>query len=192
MVTVHESEDRMAHFTLSSRQLGRLAAAGTTIALGGGVLAIGATPAVAATAHTAAKTVVTTTNNKTWGSILTLSNGDTVYRLTADSKNRSVCTGSCAKAWPPVLLASGQSKPSGNGVSDLGTITRSNGAKQVTYQGIPLYLYVGDKKADQVTGNLKDTWGQWWVVNPAHPTAKPVAKSSTTSSSVASSGGVAY
>jgi len=125
------------------------------------------------------KTTVTTKHNKTWGTILTLGSGVTVYRLTADSKNKSVCTGTCATVWPPVVLAPGQKTPVGKGISGLGSIKRSNGTLQVTYKGVPLYRFIGDHEAGQVTGNLKDTWGQWWVVNPAHPTATPRASTSS-------------
>ncbi len=131
--------------------------------------------AVPAMAGAASATVVKVTNNKTWGPMLTLSNGDAIYRLTADSTNKSVCTGACAMAWPPVLLASGQTKPKGQGVTGLGTINRGGGQLQVTYKGIPLYLFAGDHSAGQVTGNIKDTWGQWWVVNPSNPKAIPTA-----------------
>jgi predicted lipoprotein with Yx(FWY)xxD motif len=129
------------------------------------------------------KTTVTSTHNKTWGTILTLSSGMTVYRLTTDSKNKSVCTGTCAKIWPPVVLAKGQTVPAGKGISGLGSIKRADGTTQVTYKGVPLYRFVGDKKAGQATGNVKDTWGQWWVVNPAHPTATPTASTSSGSGS---------
>jgi predicted lipoprotein with Yx(FWY)xxD motif len=125
-------------------------------------------------------TTITSTHNKAWGTILTLSNGTVVYRLTTDPKNKSVCSGTCAKVWPPVLLAAGQKKASGHGVSGLGTITRSNGAHQVTYQGIPLYRYFGDHKAGQATGNIKDKWGRWWVVNPARPHVAPTAVHAST------------
>jgi predicted lipoprotein with Yx(FWY)xxD motif len=121
-------------------------------------------------------TVITVAHNGTWGKILVLGNGTTVYRLAADPKNKSVCKGECAKIWPPVLLASGQKKPLGHGgVTGLGTITRSGGAHQVTYKGVPLYRFIGDHKAGQATGNIKDTWGKWWVVNPANPKAIPKA-----------------
>jgi predicted lipoprotein with Yx(FWY)xxD motif len=50
-----------------------------------------------------AKTI-TVTQNKTWGPTLTM-NGDTLYRLTKDSTNKSVCTGKCATVWLPVELA---------------------------------------------------------------------------------------
>jgi predicted lipoprotein with Yx(FWY)xxD motif len=131
-------------------------------------------PAAAQTASKSGnQTVVTITDSATWGPILTLSNKDTLYRLTADPTNKTVCSGACAVAWPPAVLATGQTTPVGRGVSGLGTIRRSNGKLQVTYQGIPLYLFVGDHAPGEVNGNIKDTWGQWWVVDPAHPTATP-------------------
>jgi predicted lipoprotein with Yx(FWY)xxD motif len=122
--------------------------------------------------HAAPQTVVITENSD-WGSILALSTGTTVYRLTTDSKNKSVCSGKCAVYWPPVLLRAGQSTPVGRGVIGLGTIKRPGGAKQVTYRGLPLYTFVGDKKPGAVTGNVKDSWGRWWVINPSNPTGTP-------------------
>lgn len=160
------------------------------------VVASGVAPAAAGAAG--AQTVITVTRNRTWGRILTLSNGDTLYRLTADHVDRSVCTGACAAVWPPVVLASGQTHPVGRGVKGLGTITRPGGARQVTIDGEPLYLFAGDQRAGQVSGNIKDTWGQWWVVDPAHPRQVPTAAvsghpSSGGGSAPASGGtGVAY
>jgi len=153
--------------------------------VGGGLVAVTVPPV---TAGAASATVVKVTNNKLWGPMLTLANGDAIYRLTADSANRSVCTGACAKAWPPVLLAKGQTKPKGQGVSGLGTINRGGGQLQVTYKGVPLYLFVGDRSAGQVSGNIKDTWGQWWVVNPANPHAVPTAATSSGGSRSGGSG----
>ena len=137
-----------------------------------GVMTLFGTVVLPGTAGAAtAKTTVTTKHNKTWGTILTLGSGVTVYRLTADPKNKSVCTGTFATIWPPVLLAPCQKAPVGNGVSGLGSIKRADGTRQVTYKGVPLYRFVGDRTAGQATGNIKDTWGRWWVVNPAslHP-----------------------
>ena len=141
-------------------------------------------------------TTVTTAQNKTWGKILVLGNGTVVYRLTTDSKNKSVCKGECAKIWPPVLLAAGQKGPIGHGgVTGLGTISRSGGVRQITYMGVPLYLFIGDHKAGQATGNFKDTWGRWWVVNPANPRMAPTAmhvSSGTTTPTTVVSSGAAY
>jgi predicted lipoprotein with Yx(FWY)xxD motif len=135
-------------------------------------------------------TVVTVAESPTWGKVLVLGNGRAVYRLTADGRDKSVCFGACAKVWPPVLLAAGQKKPTGHGVSGLGTIKRPGGARQVTFDGIPLYLYVGDHQAGQANGNVKDTWGQWWVVDPASPRTAPTAATST--ATTAPGAGVAY
>lgn len=172
----------------------RVAVGVALVAVSGGLVAVPAT----AGAASSASTVVTVAHNKTWGTILTLGNGDTLYRLTADMPNMSMCSGACAQVWPPAVLAAGQTAPVGRGVSGLGTITRSGGAHQITYQGVPLYLYVGDHKAGQATGNIKDAWGQWWVVNPANPHAVPTAAKTSHSSSKSSkhptsaSSGAAY
>ncbi len=162
----------------------------------GGVGLLGLTGASPAAAVAKSPTVVTVTHSKTWGPVLTLSNGETLYRLTADPANKSVCNGTCTKIWPPVVLAAGQKSPVGRGVASLGTITRSNGARQVTYEGVPLYRYIGDHKAGQANGNLKDEWGQWWVVNPSQPRAVPTAVTksggNSSPSSTAAGSGVAY
>jgi predicted lipoprotein with Yx(FWY)xxD motif len=168
----------------AGRRVRRWSAAGLALGTAAGLAGTIVAPVVAGASSS---TVIVVTHNKTWGSMLAMSNGDAIYRLTTDPANKSVCSGTCASAWPPVVLAPGQASPKGQGVSDLGTITRSNGQKQVTYQGIPLYLYIGDHSAGQVNGNIKDAWGQWWVVNPAHPHATPTAAKS--SSGPSSSGG---
>jgi predicted lipoprotein with Yx(FWY)xxD motif len=137
-------------------------------------------------------TTITVAQNKTWGSTLTLKNGDTIYRLTKDSKNMSVCTGKCATIWVPVLLASGQKTAVGVGVSKLGSFARANGTHQVTYEGIPLYTFTGDKKAGQVTGNVKDTWGQWWSINPKSPLVAPKKSGGSSTTTTVPAGGGAY
>jgi len=150
--------------------------------LAAGIIALLGVSAVAGTlvqpglaGASSSPTTIMTAHNKTWGTILVLGNGTTVYRLAADPKNKSVCSGTCATIWPPVLLASGQKSPVGHGVHGLGTINRANGKHQVTYQGVPLYRFIGDHNAGQATGNIKDTWGRWWVVNPANPHMVPTA-----------------
>jgi len=143
------------------------------LAASAGAIALGATPAFAA--HTANVTSPTTVivEKTPWGQILALAGGWTVYRLVGDRNDKSTCSGECATVWPPVLLARGQKRPDGKGVSHLGSLTRAGGEHQVSYEGIPLYTFIGDKKAGQINGNVKDTFGQWWVVNPAHPKATP-------------------
>ncbi|HEV2362271.1 MAG TPA: hypothetical protein VGS21_11255 [Acidimicrobiales bacterium] len=97
------------------------------------------------------------------GTILVTSRGFALYRLSTDSMNKSNCDSSCAKVWPP-LLVTGGSPVAGSGVSGLGTIDVAGG-KQVTYNGMPLYTYVGDTASGQDRGQgLKDNWGTWFVV----------------------------
>jgi predicted lipoprotein with Yx(FWY)xxD motif len=160
------------------------------IAIASGAVLLATTGVATVSGASAAPTTISLSQNKTWGPTLTLKNGHTVYRLTKDSKNMSVCTGKCATIWLPVVLASGQKAPVGSGVSHLGSFTRANGTHQVTYDGIPLYTFVGDEKADVITGNIKDTWGQWWSINPSSPLTAPKKKGTSTTTSP--SGGIAY
>jgi predicted lipoprotein with Yx(FWY)xxD motif len=101
------------------------------------------------------------------GSILVNSQGLTLYLFQADSGTTSACFGACAAAWPP-LRATGQPS-AGKGVtaSLLGTTPRSDGNPQVTYNGHPLYLYVGDKKAGDTSGQGVTAFGgSWFALSP--------------------------
>ena len=165
------------HTAITAR-LGRL---GALVALAGA-----SALATTATAGAASSATITVAHNKTWGTILETGSGRAVYAFSKDTKTHSACTGACAKAWPPVLVSSG-AKPVGKGVSHLGTIKRSGGQVQVTYEGIPLYTFIGDSHAGQVAGNTTDNFGTWWSVNPTHPATAPTAAASSSSSSSSSS-----
>jgi predicted lipoprotein with Yx(FWY)xxD motif len=100
------------------------------------------------------------------GSVLVAGNGRTLYLFTADRKT-STCTGACAAAWPP-LLAKG-SLVAGAGVKSalLGTVRRSDGTRQVTYAGHPLYLFALDVRAGQTKGEgIAHFGGRWFVLSP--------------------------
>ena len=89
------------------------------------------------------------------GTVLVDSNGLTLYQLASESDGTIMCTASCATTWPPVLLPAGvSSATAGSGVSasELGTISRPDGGTQVTYGGMPLYLFVSDQAPGQDTG----------------------------------------
>jgi predicted lipoprotein with Yx(FWY)xxD motif len=99
------------------------------------------------------------------GKVIANVKGRTLYLYTPDAKNKSNCYGSCATYWPPLMTTG---KPvAGTGVRKalLGTTRRNNGKLQVTYNGHPLYLYVGDSGAGQVTG--EGSAGTWYVVTAA-------------------------
>ena len=102
------------------------------------------------------------------GSFLTNASGRAVYLWAADSMNKSICSGACAGAWPPVTTMGKVTAANGAKAADLGTITRSDGTKQVTYSGHPLYYFAGDSGPGQTNGQGSDNFGaKWWLVAPA-------------------------
>lgn len=117
------------------------------------------------------------------GTYLTGSGGRAIYLWVADSKNQSACSGSCAKVWPPVTASGTPSATGGAMSADLGTITRSDGTKQVTYAGHPLYYYVSDTSAGSTTGDASNSFGaKWWLVAPggaAITSSQPASQSSS-------------
>ncbi|HEY1627765.1 MAG TPA: hypothetical protein VGG16_28645 [Streptosporangiaceae bacterium] len=96
--------------------------------------------------------------------VLTNAKGQTLYWFAPDTKAASRCYGSCAAYWPPVL-----GKPAaGSGVAgSIGTIARTGGTVQATYDGHPLYTYIGDTGPGQDSGNdLNLNGGLWYQVAP--------------------------
>lgn len=97
------------------------------------------------------------------GKFLVAANGMTLYLKKDDSPGKSTCSGACVLSWPP-LTTTGK-LVAGEGVSGkVDTIKRADGKKQVTYNGMPLYFWTGDKKAGDTTGN--GFKGIWSVVAP--------------------------
>ncbi len=112
--------------------------------------------------------------------VLTNAKGFTVYSFAPDTATKSNCNGSCATYWPPVKGPA----TAGPGVTGkLGTITRSDGSTQATYNGHPLYTYVSDTAPGQAKGNGLNLSGGVWHEVPVSGTAVPVAHSSSSSSS---------
>ena len=92
-------------------------------------------------------------------SVLANARGFTLYSFAPDTPSRSVCNGSCAAYWPPVKGP----VTAGPGVTGrLGTITRADGSTQATYDGHPLYTYVGDGAPGQAHGNNLNLNGGLW------------------------------
>jgi hypothetical protein len=105
-----------------------------------------------------------------------------------DTNDTSACTGACAGAWPPVTTT-GTATASGTAkASELGTITRSDGTKQVTYDGHPLYYFAGDSGPGTATGQGSDNFGaKWWLVAPSGGSVTGTVSSFTVGSSGGSS-----
>ena len=117
-------------------------------------------------ASTAGATVITTAKSSA-GTVLTNSSGRAVYLWVKDTGDMSNCNGACAGAWPPVTTTGTATAAGGAHASDIGTITRSDGTKQVTYDGHPLYYFSGDSGPGTATGQGSDSFGaQWWLVAP--------------------------
>jgi predicted lipoprotein with Yx(FWY)xxD motif len=151
------------------------------------------TPAAGSTASGSAAALVITTKSGSAGTYLTNGSGRAVYLWVKDPKNQSECSGACASAWPPVP-AGGTVTASGSAVSsDLGSITRSDGSKQVTYDGHPLYYFVGDTGAGTTSGQGSDGFGaKWWLVAPSGASITSSTGSSPSSSASSTSGGGGY
>jgi predicted lipoprotein with Yx(FWY)xxD motif len=91
--------------------------------------------------------------------VLTNAAGRTLYWFAPDSSTKSVCYGSCAAYWPPISGG----VTAGPGVTGkLATIARTGGGTQATYNGHPLYTYVGDSGPGQANGNNLNLNGGLW------------------------------
>jgi predicted lipoprotein with Yx(FWY)xxD motif len=125
--------------------------------------------------------------------VLTDSAGFVLYWFAIDTSTTSKCYGTCASYWPPLTgspsLASGVSL-----AGKLGTIKRTNGQLQATYDGHPLYTFKSDSSAGMDSGNgVNTSGGLWWAMTSSG--AKIKAKSSSPSSpstSTPSSGSGGY
>lgn len=98
------------------------------------------------------------------GKIVVDGNGRTVYVFDNDTSGKSTCYDDCAAKWPPVPAGEGSPELDGVDASLVGTVTRTDGSKQLTLDGLPLYLYAGDSLAGEATGQA--VGDVWWVVAP--------------------------
>jgi len=153
------------------------------------------TTAPAATSAPVSAPELALAQNSDLGSLLVDAKGMTLYLYTKDTPNTSTCYDKCAAAWPPLTTTS--SATAGTGVDDskIGTTMRTDGTTQITYNGWPLYYFVKDKAAGDVTG--ENVGGVWFVLsadgNKVESMAMPTqgASSSSGSAQDAMSGNVA-
>ena len=102
-----------------------------------------------------------------FGRVLFDANGQVVYVFANDRRNRSACTSAeCVEAWPPVLTREQPSAGAGVDARLLGTIRRTDGMLQVTYNGRPLYFYEHEAPGEIKCHNVDLHGGLWWVVTP--------------------------
>ncbi len=159
----------------SSQNVGVTAPAGTVAGVGSGYGGVGAgtSPSAsapgavgaggAAQAGTAGQLAVSA--NDELGKVVIDAAGMTLYRFDADTAQppKSNCDGDCATTWPPVPA---DDATAGDGIdkSLLGEVTRTDGTKQLTVDGWPVYTYIGDKQPGQWKG--QNVSGKWFVIEP--------------------------
>jgi predicted lipoprotein with Yx(FWY)xxD motif len=115
----------------------------------------------------AARRAQITAEDSRFGRVLFDANGQVVYVFEIDRRNRSNCTSTeCVGAWPPVLTKEKPTAGAGVDGSLLGTIRRSDGTLQVTYDGRPLYFYEHEGPGEIKCHNVELHGGLWWVVTP--------------------------
>ena len=133
----------------------------SVIALGllGGALAVATSTSAVTTVPAAAGGALLRTENIGGATVLANAQGRTLYWFAPDSPGKSVCYGQCAQYWPPVP---GPAHAPSGVTGTLGTIQRTGGGTQVTYNGLPLYTYVGDTGPGQANGNNLDLNGGFW------------------------------
>ena len=103
-----------------------------------------------------------------YGRVLFDGRGFVVYAFTRDPRGKSVCTGACAKAWPPYVVKTRLRAAGGVKARLLGTTRRADGSLQVTYAGHALYYYVGDRSKGQILcHNVTEFGGVWRVIRPS-------------------------
>ncbi|HZQ36570.1 MAG TPA: hypothetical protein VFD32_11595 [Dehalococcoidia bacterium] len=107
------------------------------------------------------------------GTVLAGSDGKTLYVFDQDTAGSSACNGGCATTWPPLTLAAGNPvAPAGVG-GTFGTITRSDGTRQVTYNDHPLYFFSADAQPGDAKGD--GVGGVWHAAKPIAAAAAPAS-----------------
>jgi predicted lipoprotein with Yx(FWY)xxD motif len=161
----------MTHSKLITRLSGAAAVpliALTVAACGGG--SSSATPAASASPTTGSgqSATVSAESESNLGTILVDTQGRTLYLFQKDSGTQSACLGACAGEWPPLRASGKPTVGDGLDASLIGTTSRSDGKPQVTYNGHPVYLFSGDQKPGDTTGQgLTDFGGSWYALSSA-------------------------
>ena len=135
----------------------------------GGILVVATILAACSSSGAAAggSTIMTASVGSNGSLIVAGSNSMTVYQFSKDTADSgtSACTAACITKWPALTVPAGTTPTAGSGATGkIGTITRtdSNGALQVTYNGLPLYFFSGDA----AVGDSNGIYTNWSGVKP--------------------------
>ena len=114
--------------------------------------------------------------------------GRAVYRFAADTKGHSNCTGACQQYWPAVT-SSDMPTAASSVTAGLGVITRSDGTKQLTVNGWPVYRFAGDSSPGVASGQGSNEFGGlWWVASTSGAEIMSSAGGASSTSSPSKSG----
>jgi predicted lipoprotein with Yx(FWY)xxD motif len=172
---------------LSLSVIGLVVAAGIALfALAAGGSAKKAPPAVAANSAISVKQTAL-------GKTLTDANGRTLYLFAGDKPNMSTLSAAGRAFWPPFTATTKPSATGGALANEIGTVTGPSGAKQLSYNGHPLYYFIGDHHPGQTAGQgLNEFGARWYVLSTAGGAITSAPTSSAASSSTAGGSGYSY
>ncbi|MFI9380564.1 hypothetical protein [Kutzneria sp. NPDC052558] len=125
-----------------------------------------ATPVYTTDADAPANNATLSVANAGIGKIVVDDQGFTLYMYSHDSASppKATCDGECALTWEPVSAQDGSVTVEGVGQGLVGEVTRSDGTKQMTLGGWPLYRYAPDQKPGDTTGQGQG--GMWFAIGP--------------------------
>jgi len=116
--------------------------------------------------------VVMTATKAKVGRVLVDAQGFTLYRYTPDTSSTSTCTGECIRFWPPATVKSGARLTASGVDGKVTTTTRPDGAKQIVFNGRPLYRFAKDSTRSDANGQ---GFEHIWFVVPATGAKKAAA-----------------
>jgi predicted lipoprotein with Yx(FWY)xxD motif len=167
-VTIHPPSFRTSAVLAGVAALAVGVAACGSSGSSGGPYSAGANTTATSTAPPASASgrgaTVDVANASGLGQIIVDASGRTLYLFQADTGTTSSCSGACASAWPPVRASDSPTAGTGLSPSLLGTTPRSDGNPQVSFNGHPLYTYVGDKNPGDTNGQGVNAFGGGWFV----------------------------
>jgi predicted lipoprotein with Yx(FWY)xxD motif len=135
----------------------------------------------ASSAAPAGSNVVVKATKTTLGAILVDAGGRTLYGFTNDTEARSTCSGTCASAWPPVIVNQDWTVAPGLDSGVFSTIKRDDGTEQLMAGKWPLYTFSGDASAGDLNG--QGSGNVWFVVDTKATLAKAAVNDASTASS---------
>jgi predicted lipoprotein with Yx(FWY)xxD motif len=151
------------------------------------VLAVGGGSAKTPPLHTAAAGSAVSIRSTPLGKTLVDANGRTLYLFAGDRANVSTVSGAGLSVWPRFIATGPIKALNGSQPAKIGTITSPSGIPQVTYNGHPLYYYVGDSTPGSTRGQGLNQFGALWYVlgpggaavtsSPSHSTPAPTTSS---------------